>query len=406
MLSEQKRNRNRISKRERYQWILAGTGLIVLACSYGVVVNGFNLYLKPVCDEYGFTRQSFSICSTIINLALMTVCLFADEIFPRFGLIKLMRFGSICLCIAYFMFGICSKLWMFYLSALLQGISVGFMSMVPYAIIINNWFDKNRGLALGICYMGSGIGGMVFNAVAGNMLATHDWSFVTKWTSATMLILIPLIFFFVKEKPETETESGNVMPQPINDEKEKIQYRQIAPFAIFAFCLGLVTCGISTSVVVRVSDLGYNIKYAASLSSICFGFMAAGKILLGHLYDRKGIRTGTYISLIFVVLGLFGLIFGKHQVFHLLIVMGTTLGSPIATVSYPIISREIYGYDRYLAVNGVINAASFLGVAFCPIIMNGLFDKYATYNPAYFIMIISTALALWMFNIAYKKRSC
>ena len=43
------------------------------------------------------------------------------------------------------------------------------LAYVPYAIILSNWFHKRTGFVIGLTYMGTGIGGMLFSPVVGRL---------------------------------------------------------------------------------------------------------------------------------------------------------------------------------------------------------------------------------------------
>ena len=60
-----------------YGWVVVACGILVMAVAYGIVCNCFSLYVKPVTEELGFTRQSFNVCVTITNVVFMLLSLFA-----------------------------------------------------------------------------------------------------------------------------------------------------------------------------------------------------------------------------------------------------------------------------------------------------------------------------------------
>ena len=50
-----------------YGWVVALAGAVVLGVSHGVVSNCFSLYIIPVSEALGIHRDTFSVCSMIIN---------------------------------------------------------------------------------------------------------------------------------------------------------------------------------------------------------------------------------------------------------------------------------------------------------------------------------------------------
>ena len=74
-----------------YGWVVVACGILVMAVAYGIVCNCFSLYVKPVTEELGFTRQSFNVCVTITNVVYMLLSLFAGKIFSKIKVLTLMK---------------------------------------------------------------------------------------------------------------------------------------------------------------------------------------------------------------------------------------------------------------------------------------------------------------------------
>ena len=81
----------------------------------------FSLYIKPVTEALGFTRQGFSVCQTLTNVIYMGIALFSGKIFERFKALGLMRIACIVLPAAYFCYSLCTQLWMFYAVSVVVG---------------------------------------------------------------------------------------------------------------------------------------------------------------------------------------------------------------------------------------------------------------------------------------------
>ena len=80
-----------------YGWVVVSCGILVMAVAYGIVCNCFSLYVKPVTEELGFTRQSFNVCVTITNVVFMLLSLFAGKIFSKIKVLTLMKISCIVL---------------------------------------------------------------------------------------------------------------------------------------------------------------------------------------------------------------------------------------------------------------------------------------------------------------------
>ena len=80
-----------------FGWVMVACGILVMSVTHGVVQNCFSLYIKPVTEDLGFSRQSFSVCQTLTNVLYMGIALFSGKIFQRFKVLGLMRVAGVVL---------------------------------------------------------------------------------------------------------------------------------------------------------------------------------------------------------------------------------------------------------------------------------------------------------------------
>lgn len=81
-----------------------------------------------------------------------------------------MRLCTVTLVLAYGAYSLCTSLPMFYGCSVVVGLSLGGVTSVPLSLLISNWFHEAPGLAIGVAFMGSGVGGMVFNPIVSSLL--------------------------------------------------------------------------------------------------------------------------------------------------------------------------------------------------------------------------------------------
>jgi MFS family permease len=88
----------------------------------------------------------------------------------------------------------------------LFGICVGASTIIPCSLVIANWFEERRGLAMGIAFSGMTLGGAAMTIVANYTIAAGDWRVSYAMLAAPILfVVVPLILFFVRIRNSTET---------------------------------------------------------------------------------------------------------------------------------------------------------------------------------------------------------
>ena len=96
-----------------YGWYIVAAGFLVMFCSIGIVNNCSGLYIKPVCDDMGFSRGAMGVNMTILSACQMIVALFGGKIFVRFDVRSIMRISSIALAVSYFSYSFVQSLPMY-----------------------------------------------------------------------------------------------------------------------------------------------------------------------------------------------------------------------------------------------------------------------------------------------------
>jgi MFS family permease len=86
---------------------------------------------------------------------------------------------------------VCSVLW-----------AVG-LRRYPYVKVISRWFDRRRGLALGLTMFGIGSGAILMPALAQRLIAMLGWRSTYMVIGLLVLVVsVPVVAFFLKESPE------------------------------------------------------------------------------------------------------------------------------------------------------------------------------------------------------------
>ena len=366
---------NPVEKKQRLAWLMVLAGMMVTGVSYGIVLNCFGLFVKPVSETMGFSRQGFGTSLTIVYVFYMLGSVTSGKLIERIGLMRLMRIAAVLLPGAYFCNSLCTQLWQFYLLAVLQGLCLPVLSFIAFAVIIPRWFDRKRGLAIGLTFMGSGLGGMLFNTLAGEWVMTLGPAQTFRILAiVAACVSIPLVFFVIRTVPgdaqaTAPASSPACMPAEGVTLRDALRSPTFYMLLSFVILIGFTTTLLNHTVVPRLSDLGFDPAYAARVNALYMGVLCFGKVLLGLI--------GLYLS--------------QHPAMHIAVVIGSGLGCAMGSVSYPMLTEYACGRKDYAAVYGVINAMNVLGGAVCPTLTNAIYDSTGSYDMA---LIIAAGLLL------------
>jgi MFS family permease len=198
------------------------------------------------------------------------------------------------------------------------GIGAGSMALVFAATVANRWFIERKGIVVGALTAASASGQLVFLPMLSHFALTYGWKSVSLTVGGAAALMVPFIFFFLKEKPELigTTPYGAPdnwqppAPNQLSAGRIAIDTLKVASrsrdfwilFGTFLVC-GLSTNGlIGTHFIPAAHDHGMGETVAAGLLALVGVFDVIGTIFSGWLTDRIDPR-----RLLFFYYGLRGL---------------------------------------------------------------------------------------------------
>ncbi len=401
-----------------YGWLVVAGCFVIMGMSYGAINNCMGIFIKPVCDDMGFSRAGMGVTQSLLSASLMVMSLVSGRVLSRIDITKTMRVCGAIMACGYFCFSFAQNLPMFYLAALVTGIAEGMMVTVAVSMLINNWFHQRRGFAVGLAFMGSGVGGMICQPVASQLILHYGWRTAYQVLAiAVFVLVVPVCLFIIRTKPE---DKGL---RPYGESAEELDLSQIdrqglpyhlvvrtPQFWAICLCAGLntiCTSGLMQNTAPHISDVGFSPTFAASVSSAGMGALAIGKVTLGWLYDKLGVGRATSLAQFSAMVALIGALLAPWMPGVALIVIGTGLGGAFGNVGHPIVTQIVYGSRDFAPILGMVSAFANIGGMFTPILVGGSFDWFGSYRPAFSCMILLlgliTAIYLWAFRTQGKS---
>ncbi len=397
-----------------YGWFIVAAAFIIMANSMGIVFNTASLFLKPISDELGFSRSAISATLTVRYITQMVVSLFSGRIFSTYKISSVMKLCTIILAISFFSYSLVSSLALFYIITAIVSFSFTLISILPLSLILNNWFKERIGTVMGIAFMGSGIGGMVFNSLAGKWILEYGWRNTYQILALIIFFTVaPCVFLVIRIypkdiglKPLGESLQSNIDSVIQNDGFMLKDVIKTLKFWAIIVCLILVSMSLNTLMMTispHLTDIGYTITYSANIVAICMGSIAVGKLIVGYLYDKLGIKIATIISCFSTLLGLIGLIKFNNNIYLLILIIGSGIGGAYGTVGPPVMTQSLYGRRDYSSIYGITFAANAIGGALGPFLSGVIYDLTGNYILGFKLMLLFTLISLIIYWLVLPK---
>lgn len=407
-----------------YGWILVFVAAFYLAVLLPVAVSLANVFQVPVTTELGVSNSAFAV----VNAIGAAMGIFLSPIFAKHlstdNFKKILAGCVIGSAVGFVIFGLSPNIFIFYIGAAVLGISMIGCTVIPVAIMINNWFIKQRSLAMSISMTGSGVGGFVLSPLITRWMNSFGWR-NTYFIVAGIILVLGLIcvLFIFKRTPQ---EMGM---QPYGyEEAEKIKAEQAQdnsaladktrlvsmpvsefirkPFFIILL-VGMLLNGIINNAALGQYPPSITVAHSAGVASVAIMIYSLvgvpGKILLGWITDKFGIVTHIIFAFAAMALSFFFMLIGANSV--MLIYLSAVifgLGIGLGTVSNPLMTSSIFSNDSYGEAYGYVQSAFQVGMSLGSLVAAFLADVTGTYAVSWITMTVISIITMITWLSAYK----
>jgi sugar phosphate permease len=162
----------------------------------------FGVFLKPVTEEFDWTRGSLAGALAVAGLATGGLRPIAGMLADKYDPKKVASIGVLIGGLALAGMSQVQELWHVYTLFIIMGVGFTLTSPGAVAKIVGAWFTRRRGLAMSIAGTGSAAGETALVPTAAIAVAYIGWREGYMILAGILLILIlPLVFFLLKSRP-------------------------------------------------------------------------------------------------------------------------------------------------------------------------------------------------------------
>ncbi len=259
-----------------------GVGLL------GLPILTIGLFMGPLHADFGWSRAEIAGASTCINLATILAAPFIGSLCDRIGVRRVALASLISLTLGFFALSVMNGSLLMYYTVwfLLSAGGVG-TSGIVWTRAIGTYFERNRGLALGLTLTGTAFAALLAPLTLGPLIANVGWRSGFLALSGVSFLTIPVTYFFFRER--FADRSSNTIAGHIAKGVSLAQAVRQANFwkigvGIFLLVLGMGSCLVHF--VPMAVDAGVPLDVARHLFAVIGLAMLFGRIAIGALLDR------------------------------------------------------------------------------------------------------------------------
>ena len=285
-----------IGARVFYGWVNLVAAALMVASGVGVV-QAFAVFIAPLEQAFGWSRSDLSIAYAINFGIFGGSSVVMGALADRFGARRVAMVGGSVYAVGLGLAAWTNSLWFLYLSfGVVAGSGVGAL-MGPLAYLTAKWFDRRKGLAMGLVLSGTGIGVTLAPPLARALMTWGDWRTAFLGLAAVVLAVVLAMGTLLCDTPEQLGQFPDGVPYPPGDGRgggpgwtSATAIRTPMCWLLlgtFFFCCAAHS-GPSLHVVAHASGRGMSAAAATGVLTTFGGFSVAGRVGLGILADWVG----------------------------------------------------------------------------------------------------------------------
>lgn len=370
--------------------VVAGAGIGLALCSSVFIGSTFSLLAAAIGTQFGWTPAQLALgASIVLFMQIFTypaAGMLADRIGSRWaalfaitmfalGLLALSQIGMPVWHVVE------NPLHQYYASFLMIGLFAAGTNVVSYTRALTLWFDRRRGMAIGIAAAFQAIGATIMPIAFQRIATIADWrTALLLLAGCLLLICLPAVSTLVKDSPASlglhpdgadsppEGHAGGE-PLPRRSLVSLLQdpvFRMLAvSFAVMGFASYALT---TNAVLILTTAAGISLPQVATVQAISGASILLGRIGFGFLLDRFN---GALVAFLAVVLG--GSVFvsyGMGGSFTAIAITAVVAGVSIGGESdlMPYLAGRYFGRDAVSSVFGWFLSAFVIGAALGPVV--------------------------------------
>jgi MFS family permease len=378
-------------KRSSQTYVLV-TAFLSLLAIVGFALYGLPLFYDFWIKEFGWTRTIVTSGNAMGKIIVAPLFGFiAGWMIDRYGPRRLMMVGAILTGAAMIGLSFMNSLLMFYSFYIFVALGYVFGGPLPCQVLISRWFDKNRGKAMGIAYLGIGTGWALVPQISKGLERNLGWQYALCGLGILVIMIAVPLSFFIKDP--SSGKKGEVKKATYIPVKDILKSRNFYLLAFGSMCSIAAVGGTNQHLKLYFRDLNFTQAQSFDVLSLVAISSLAGRVLMGWLADiipRRNVMILIYLIVASAIpLLLLPEFTGRIYIFA--VVFGIGLGGDYLII--PLMAGDLFGVRTLGRIMGIILVADGVAEATSPWMVGALYNYDTKSYAVGFFVLICIALA-------------
>lgn len=347
------------------------------------------MFVGPLEAEFGWTRQQISVGALASTFALALASPFIGAAVDRFGVRGPGALGLLGLGLGFVALGqMGGSIGLYIGIQVLIAFIAGASSPLTFTRAVNAYFEKARGLALGLTLAGMGVTATLAPRLVTGIIESAGWrqGYLTLAIIAAAAALPVYLLFRLKPTSPGLTPLVGTSADVRAVVRSAIFWRLFATFLL----LSLAVAGYVLHLIPMLVDSGMTAAEAAAVQGALGASVLAGRLVMGYLVDVFFAPKVAALMALTASCGVAALAFGGADYALLAaIALGFALGAEVDLIGY--LTARYFGLATYGRIYGLLYGSFIIGAGLSPLAIATL----ATSSNGYSVALVgSTAMLL------------
>lgn len=406
-------------RRFHYAWWILIALCIIVGLGKGCLNNSAGLFLSPVSQKLGIGMGNLTLYFSVSAIVTMLFLPIGGKIMGKYDTRLILIVGIILQAGSFALFGMMSSVWGWYILAVPLAIGGVFITVIAGPVIINQWFIKSNGLALGIMSAAGGALGAVSQPLVGKLIARVGWRSSYIFVGiAVIIIVIPVVVLLIKRSPQAK----GLLPYGMEDRNQNenkaagetmqkgvamsVARKSSAFYALIIFFFLITSiASFSMHVPTYLMNKGFDVTFAGNVMGAYMIGVFIGSLIIGFLSDKIGSKNTALFAMTAGLIAISLLLFSESSTGIIIFAVGLfgVISSSIGTLG-PALTSSLFGNKEY----SQIYSTATLGLAISSIVAlpayGYVFDFTGSYTPVLYAIIIMLVISIICVIVAYKGK--
>ena len=347
----------------------------------------------PLKEAFGWSRTEVSLAITLMGVGNLLSSYLAGAVTDRFGSRPVALVSGLLLALCLFLLTLNDgNLQQFWLTYFIMTIVAAGTLPLTYTRTINQWFDKSRGLALGLTLLGTSFGAITLPIFYKMGIDAFGWKGVFYVALGIVLVLwLPIFLTLFKDRSATH-QAQTALTATGMTLGESARTATFWKMGIAFFFVTFAMSGIAVHIVAMMKDNGLSAAQAASIASLIGVSILIARLVVGYLIDKFHAPPIAAACFAIPAIGCYLLMGGGHgPAVVAVILVGVALGAELDLIAF--FTSRYFGMKHYGKIYGWQYVFYTLGAGISPLAFGVVYDQLGSYDLVLIVSSVGLVLA-------------